>query len=131
MFKEGVRYFTVTLPITGNLAVGNDKVGWEAQMRCRLVEAEVYLQSIGTTSGATTIRINQGATSLFGATALQIAYNAATKRVRATPAVAMTGSAPSGVSVAPGDYITVDVTAIPGVASANATVTLLFAAQDF
>jgi hypothetical protein len=125
---ERTRFFTVTLPINGNLAVGNDKAGWECQKRSRLVEAELYLQSIGTTSGATNIRINNGATSLFGATDFQIAFNAATKRVRAKPPGAQ--GTPSGVSVEPGDYLTVDVTAIPGVASANGLVTLLFACID-
>ena|SRR6185437_4850808 len=123
-----VRRFLLDLSKSGNLAVANDVAAWEAQFHLRIVEAEVYLGNTGGTSGNTTVDVKLNGTSIFSS-APSIAQGAATKRVRST-ALTPTFGEPNGVRIQPGDYVRVDVTAIPGTTSADLTVTLSCIVED-
>lgn len=127
----------------GVLAVANDVgVGWEVEYRCRIVEVETFLASLGGTSGATTIDVKLNGVSIF--TALpSIAFNAATRRRRdcagpLLPAGSVGSSGvltpvfgePGGVRLQPGDYLRLDVTAIPGTASSDLSVNLSLVLED-
>lgn len=111
------RRIVLCLPKSGNLAIANEVAGWEAQFNGRIVEAELFLGNIGGTSGATTVDVKKNGVSILPS-ALSIAYNAANKRVRQGGLVGAIGE-PSGVPFTKGDYLRVDVTAIPGTASAD------------
>lgn len=129
MSANRIRYFTVVIPLPGTLGAGEEVGGYEVQTRCRLLEAELFLSTTGTTSGNTDVEVRLGtSTDLLTSPGLRIAYGATTKRVRAIPAAA--AGEPSGVDLAKGDYISIDIDAVPGVASTNGVVTLLMAAND-
>lgn len=123
-----VRRIVIDLSKSGNLAVANDVAAWEAQFHMRILEAEIYLGNTGGTSGQTTVDVKLNGVSIFSA-APSIAQGAATKRVR-TAALTPTFGEPNGVRIQPGDYIRVDVTAIPGTTSADLTVTLSCIVED-
>jgi len=123
------RVFTVTIPLFGALAVAAGVATWLAQLRLRIVDAELSLKDTGTGAGSTTVDVKLNGTTILAAGALSIAGAAATKAIRATP-VGGVGE-PSGVEVAPNDSITVDVSAIPATtAPAGGFVTLTCVAKD-
>jgi hypothetical protein len=122
------RRILIDLSKSGNLAVANDVAAWEAQFRLRILEAEIYLGSTGSTSGNTTVDVKLNGVSIFQS-AQSIAQGAATKRIRSAALTPMVGE-PNGVFVNIGDYLRVDVTAIPGTTSADLTVTLNCAVVD-
>ena len=128
MDQQLVRRVVVDLSKSGALAVANEVAGWEAQFRGRIVEAEVFLGNLGGTSGQTAVDVKLNGVSIFTA-APSVAFNAAAKRVR-TAALTPVAGEPSGVRFGPGDYFRVDVTAIPGVASQDLTVTLSIVLED-
>ncbi|ABF42413.1 hypothetical protein Acid345_3412 [Candidatus Koribacter versatilis Ellin345] len=108
---EGVRYFTVALPIAAALAVANEVAGYEFQKQSRILETELFLCTTGTGAGATTVDVKKNGTTILPSV-ISIASASATKRAR--KAVKNPVGEPSGVSVAAGDYVRADVTAVPG-----------------
>jgi hypothetical protein len=125
---DPIRRVAVQLPKSGNLAIANEVAGWEAQFIGRIIEAELFLGNLGGTSGSTTVDVKKNGVSILTA-ALSIAFNAATKRTRQKNLIGAFGE-PSGVPFTAGDYFRVDVTAIPGAASADLIVHLYAVAVD-
>lgn len=126
---ERIRWIDLALPLPGNLAVGADRAGFEFSLPGgRIAEAQLYLRSTGSTSGNTDVDVNVNGASILTAPGLRIAQGSATKRVRVTPPGA-TGE-PSGFDIKAGDYITVDIDAVPGTTSADGIVHLKIAVKD-
>jgi len=105
-----------------------------AGFKGRVLSAALSLRTTGTTSGATTVDVNKapgGVTPVtILSTPLSIAFGATVKSVKAK--VAGGTGEPNGVPVDGdnGDTITVDVDAIPGVASAGGQLFLEVAVTD-
>jgi hypothetical protein len=120
----------------GSLSVLNDVDEYVFDEPGRIVSVIAALRSTGATSGQTTIDVKKaprgpGAFTSILATALSIAFNAAAGNKWAASwgsvpqfgkGLATAGGEPSGVVCAPGDILRLDVTAIPGTASAGLSV---------
>jgi hypothetical protein len=137
-----IRREIIHLHKAGAQTVANDVAAYEFQSHGRIVEVETYLGNIGGTSGSTSVDGKLNGASIFS-TVPSIAFNAATKRRRdssTTATGASGGSAnnvltpaagePFGVRFHPGDYYRVDVTTIPGAASADLSVFLHVVLED-
>ena len=109
--QQGVRYFTVALPMAAALAVANDVAGYEFQKQARILEVEVFLGTTGTGAGNTSVDVKKNGATILAAV-ISIASASGTKRARKAPKNPV--GEPSGVSVAAGDYVRADVTAVPG-----------------
>jgi hypothetical protein len=122
--------FVKTLHKAGNQAVANDIAEWQAQFAGRITEVEVSLGNIGGTSGQTSVDVKKNGVTILSAVA-SIAFNAAAKTVRVVPIAGPSGAGePGGHDFVAGDVFRVDVTAIPGTASADLTVDLSCIAKN-
>lgn len=123
--------FLKSLFVDGALTVANGLATWSAQFKGRINEIELSLRTTGATSGATTVDVKKNGVTILSAV-FSVAQGAATKFVRTAPGGAgpslvlgpAGGGEPSGVDFVEGDLFTVDVTAIPGTASAGLTMDL-------
>src|SRR5437660_591411 len=63
--QNRIRRVVINLPIPGNLAVAAAVATWQAQFKCRILEAELSLGTTGATSGNTGVDVKKnGATVL-------------------------------------------------------------------
>ena len=113
------KLFNVTLIVPGTLATGDGQAKWKNVLGrvLKLVGVSAFLGNTGGTSGSTDLQVRTGTTDLLSA-ALSIAYNDSDK-VGSTNGVAATTIARDAV-------VEIDIDAVPGAASSNLTVNLVF-----
>jgi hypothetical protein len=126
----------LVLGIDGTLSVLNDVDEYVIERPCKITSVQIALRSTGTTSGSTTVDVKRqpkqgGAFATILSAALSVAFNAgggskwaASWGSTPTDGKGIAGAAgePNGLQCYPGDVLRVDVTAIPGVASAGLSV---------
>jgi len=118
--------FTVILSQTGTLAARAGFGAFRAPFPCVLETLDMAVQSLGGTSGATSVDVNLAtAPGSDAATILvapfSLAYNAANLFLTKVPSCAP-------LVVGSGNVISADVDAVPGTASAGLTVSLVLRA---
>lgn len=126
----------VNLSIPGTLGVANTQdifnvplciPGDKNGIMLRLAEVQYHLGSLGATSGSTAIRIVKNGDTTNGILdSTSIAYNAASNIVQKD----VRDVSGAGLPLVSGDNLRLDVTAIPGTASTNLKVRLIFEMMD-
>jgi hypothetical protein len=126
----------VTLSVMGTLAVANNLDSLQVPLcipgdgkgaLLRIAEVQYVLQSLGGTSGSTAVRlVKNGDTTNGVLDSTSIAYNATQNYVQKD----LRDSSGKGITLQAGDSVRVDVTAIPGTASANLKIRLVLEVMD-
>jgi hypothetical protein len=111
--QDSFRKSTITLPLFGTLAVLTAAATFTSKRSFVITGAQLGLPDTGTGTGNTTVVVKVNGTAVNGSGS-SVAGAATGKSV----AIALTPTSPagnpSGVSINPGDVVTVDVTAVPG-----------------